>query len=356
VLFNRSKGLVGLDVGSSAVKGVELKDLGKGRGFQLVSLGIEALPPEAIVDGAIMDAGLVSEAIHKLFARCKFKAAEVAISLSGHSVIIKKISLPVMSADELAESIQWEAEQYIPFDMDDVNIDYQILGGSSGSGDANMDVLLVAVKKEKINDYTGVVTQAGKTPVLVDVDVFALQNAFEVSYETPPANVVALINLGASVTNISVLLRGNPIFWRDISIGGNRYTEAIQRELNLPQDQAEALKRGEGADGAQADSVQPILSGVHEEVGNEIQKTLDFFKATTSGEPVQHLVLSGGCSQITGLVDYMSDRFQTPVEMFNPLRRLADRDRVLASVGGEEAAPSMAIAVGLAMRKVGDKE
>jgi type IV pilus assembly protein PilM len=356
VLFKRTKGLVGLDVGSSALKAVEVKDLGKGRGFQLVSLAMEPLPPEAIVDGAIMDAGLVSDAMQRLFSRGKFKSPEVAISLSGHSVIIKKIALPVMSAEELSESIQWEAEQYIPFDMDDVNIDYQILGGPSTSGDGNMDVLLVAVKKEKINDYTGVVSQAGKTPVLVDVDVFALQNAYEASYEAPPANVVALLNLGASVTNIAVLLGGTPIFWRDISIGGNRYTEAIQRELNLPQEQAESLKRGEPTDGIPAENVLPILSGVHEEVGNEIQKTLDFFKATTSGEPVQHLVLSGGSSRTSGLSEYMSERFQTPVEIFNPLRRMTDRDRVMGVAGGEEMAPSMAIAVGLALRKVGDKE
>jgi type IV pilus assembly protein PilM len=355
-LFSRSKGLVGLDLGSSAVKAVELRDLGKGRGHQLVNVGVEPLPSEAIVDGAIMDSGLVADAIQRLFSTHKFKAQDVAISLSGHSVIIKKIALPVMTPEELAESIQWEAEQYIPFDMDDVNIDYQVLGASDATSDGNMDVLLVAVKKDKINDYTSVVSQAGRNPVVVDVDVFALQNAFESSYESHPAEVVGLINLGASVTNISVLMHGASIFWRDISIGGNRYTEAIQRELNLPQEQAEALKRGDTVEGIPTDNVLPIITAVNEEVGNEIQKTLDFFKATTSGEPVQHLILSGGCSRAPNLTEYMSERFQTPVEVFNPLRRLGDSERVAPGAEGEEMAPSLAVAVGLALRTTGDKE
>ena len=354
MLFSRSKGLVGLDLGSSCVKAVELKELGKGKGYRVVNMGVEPLPPEAIVEGAIMDSGLVTDAIHRLFTNNKFRSNDVAISLSGHSVIIKKISLPAMSPEELSESIQWEAEQYIPFDMDDVNIDYQILGGAAGS-EGNMDVLLVAVKKEKINDYTAVITQAGKNPVVVDVDVFALQNAFEVNYEVPPGNVVALINLGASVTNIAVLLEGNSIFWRDISIGGNRYTESIQREMDLPQDHAEALKRGEEMDGIDPERVSAIMSAVNEEVGNEIQKTLDFFKATTSGEPVQHLIISGGASRVPQLQEYLSKRFQTPVDLFDPFRRLVDGARFLPGGEAEDMAPSLAVAIGLAVRKEGDQ-
>jgi type IV pilus assembly protein PilM len=354
VLFKRAKGLVGLDVGSSALKAVELKDLGKGRGYQLVSLAIEPLPPEAIVDGAIMDAGLVSESIQRLFARGKFKGGEVAISLSGHSVIIKKISLPVMSPEELAESIQWEAEQYIPFDMDDVNIDYQILSGSSLAGDGNMDVLLVAVKKEKINDYTGVVAQAGKSPVLVDVDVFALQNAFEASHEAPPANVVALINLGASVTNIAVLLQGTPIFWRDISIGGNQYNDAVRKELNLSFEQSERVKRGEEVEGAAQETVQPILSSVNDYMGAELQKTLDFFKNTTPGESIDRIYVSGGASRVPSLLESLGERFGIPVERMDPFRRITvGKDVPEETV--EELSSCAAVAVGLASRKVGDR-
>src|SRR5262245_46853748 len=184
VLFSRSKNLVGLDIGTSSIKAVELKELGKGRGYQLVSIGMEPLSREAIVDGAIMDSGIVVDAIQRLFTGSRIKSSDVAISLSGHSVIIKKISLPIMNLDELAESIQWEAEQYIPFDVDDVNIDYQVLDGAPSTGEGNMDVLLVAVKKDKINDYSSVITQAGKNALVADVDVFALQNAYEANYDS----------------------------------------------------------------------------------------------------------------------------------------------------------------------------
>jgi type IV pilus assembly protein PilM len=240
--------------------------------------------------------------------------------------------------------------------MDDVNIDYEILGGASSAGEGNMDVLLVAVKKEKINDYTAVVAQAGKTPALVDVDVFALQNAFELNYESPPAAVIGLINLGASVTNISVLVQGHSIFWRDISIGGNRYTEAIQRELNVPHESAEQLKRGGQVEGASPESVQEILSSVNTELTTEIQKTLDFFKATTAGEPVQHLFISGGCSKTVGLRDALAERFGTPVDHFDPFRRIADSERLLPGGQAEELGPAMAIAVGLAVRREGDTQ
>ena len=205
VFFSRSKNLVGLDIGSSSIKVVELKDLGKGRGFHLVNASVQSLSPEAIVDGAIMDSGLVVEALQQCFSARNIKASDCAIALSGHSVIIKRISLPVMSEEELAESIQWEAEQYIPFDVEDVNIAYQILKGTNLAGDGNMDVLLVAAKKDKINDYTAVVGQAGKNAALVDVDVFALQNAFEMNYEIDSGQTCALANIGANVTNVAVL-------------------------------------------------------------------------------------------------------------------------------------------------------
>ncbi|HZE88309.1 MAG TPA: type IV pilus assembly protein PilM, partial [Verrucomicrobiae bacterium] len=267
MLFGRTKNLVGLDIGSSSVKAVELKDLGKGRGYQLLNIGIEPLSPEAIVDGAIMDSGLVAETIQRLFTTNRIKSQEVAISLSGHSVIIKKISLPQMTQEELGESIQWEAEQYIPFDVDDVNIDYQVLEGPSLSGEGNMDVLLVAVKKDKINDYTTVLANAGKAAQVVDVDVFALQNAYEVNYDVPSDKVVGLINIGAAVTNIAILQSGSSIFWRDISIGGNLFTEAIQKDLNVPFDQAELLKKGQEVEGANPERVASVLQAVGEQVG-----------------------------------------------------------------------------------------
>src|SRR5881296_4360500 len=184
-LRKSSKAVVGLDIGSSAVKAVELKPSGKG--YKVTAVGIEPVPPDSIVDGAIIDGTAVADAIRRLFENKAFKTKEVAASLSGNAVIVKKISLPVMTEAELAESIYWEAEQYIPFDIQDVNLDYQILDAGTGEeGKGTMDVLLVAAKKEKIADYTGVISQAGRVPVVVDVDAFAMQNAYEINYGLDP--------------------------------------------------------------------------------------------------------------------------------------------------------------------------
>ena len=238
MFFSKSKNVVGLDIGSSAIKLVELKEK-KGGNYSLVKLGTERLSPEAIVDGSIMDSSMVVDTIQRLNTDQSVKNSNYATSLSGHSVIIKKITLPAMSPEELAESIQWEAEQYIPFDINDVNLDYVPLT-APGAGD-NIDVILVAVKKEKINDYTSVISQTGKMPVLVDVDAFALQNCYEVNYEVDEGKVLALVNVGASVTNVNVLSGSTSMFWRDITFGGNQYTDAIQRELSLSFEQAEEL-------------------------------------------------------------------------------------------------------------------
>src|SRR6185436_5386295 len=216
---------------------------------------MEALPPEAIVDGAIMDSGAVIDAIQRLFSNARIKTPDVATSVSGNAVIVKKISLPQMSTEELAESIHWEAEQYIPFDIQDVALDYEVLDTGTGG---NMDVLLVAVKKDKINDYTSVISQAGKNPALVDVDVFALQNCYEINYGIDPGRVIALLNVGASIMNINIVKGPNSIFNRDIAIGGNAYTDAIQKDLNLSFEQAEALKRGGRVEGAARENLPPI--------------------------------------------------------------------------------------------------
>src|SRR6188472_923649 len=236
--LGKSKAVVGLDIGSSAVKAIELKPSGKG--FKVTAFGIEPIPPDSIVDGAIIDGGVVAEAIRRLFTSGGIKTKEVAASLSGNAVIVKKITLPVMTETELAESIYWEAEQYVPFDIQDVNLDYQVLDPGTGpESKGNMEVLLVAVKKEKIADYTGVIAQAGRTPVIVDVDAFALQNAYEVNYGLEPDQVVVLLNAGASAININILTGDQSTFTRDISLGGNAYTEAVRRELNLPFESAE---------------------------------------------------------------------------------------------------------------------
>src|SRR6185312_7520641 len=204
----KAKLAFGLDIGSSSVKLVQLKEV-KRRGvtsYQLAAFGKKDLPPEAIVDGQLMNSTAIVQAIQELVAEQKIRQKDVAIGVSGHSVIIKKISLPRLTEEELDESIQYEAEQYIPFDVKDVNISCEILNKADES--AQMDVLLVAAKKDMINDYTTVIAEAGLNAVVVDVDAFAVQNMFEANYDVPKGETVVLINAGASVVNINILADG----------------------------------------------------------------------------------------------------------------------------------------------------
>jgi type IV pilus assembly protein PilM len=350
-VFRRAKSLVGLDIGSSAVKAVELKPVGKA--YKVVAFGTEPVPAGAIVDGAILDSTAVADAIRRLFERCRIKTRDVAASLSGNAVIVKKISLPTMTEAELAESIYWEAEQYIPFDIQDVNLDYQVLDARD-AGRSTMDVLLVAAKNEKIADYTGVIGQAGRSAVIVDVDAFALQNAYAVNYGVDPEAVVVLLNAGASATNINIVSGDQSVFTRDISIGGNAYTEALQKELNLPFEDADALKGGTPANGATYEDARPVLRAVTENVMLEIQKTFDFFKATAPTDQLTRIVVSGGASRAEGFTEMLVDRFEAPVEVFDPFKRVAF-EAARFDVSLEDVAPTAAVAVGLALRRAGDR-
>jgi type IV pilus assembly protein PilM len=354
VLLKRAKSLVGLDIGSSAVKAVELKPAG--RGYKVAAFGSEPVPPDSIVDGAIIDGTAVADAIRRLFDVHKIKIRDVAASLSGSAVIVKKITLPQMTESEISESIYWEAEQYIPFDIQDVNLDYQVIeNGASTGGKPTMDVLLVAAKKEKIADYTGVIAQAGRTAVVVDVDAFALQNAYEANYGMQPGEVVVLLNAGASATNINILNGEQSVFTRDISIGGNAYTEALQKELNLQYDAADSLKKGQAVDGVQYDDAKPVLRAVTENMMLEIQKTFDFFKATAAADRIDRIVVSGGASRAEGFSEMLADRFEAPVEPFDPFKAIAFDTRKLGGAAPAEVAPTAAVAVGLALRRAGDR-
>ena len=352
MLFSRSKGVVGLDIGSATVKMVELKEK-KGGVYQLVRIGVEPLSPEAIVDGSIMDSSLVVDAIQKLTDQTGVKSNNFATSVSGHSVIIKKIDLPAMDEEELAESIQWEAEQHIPFDINDVRLDYVTLS-DGGEMAENMDVLLVAVKREKVNDYVSVISQAGKQPVVVDVDAFAIQNAYELNNDLDPLKVVALINMGAGVTNINIIARGQSVFWRDLTAGGNQFTEALQREFNLSFDQAELLKRGESVGSYTATDARRVLDAVSNEMANEIHKTFEFFSATTSEGSVDEMVLSGGCALTPNLQEVLRERFGVPTELLNPFERVQFKGSDFNAEWLESISPMLAVAVGLAIRQAGD--
>ena len=350
-LFGRSRDLVGLDIGSHSLKLVELRQ--KGKSYELVTFGIQPLPPEAIVEGAIMDSSAVAEAIDTLFTNNNVKRTDIATSVSGGSVIIKKISLPAMSEDELAESIRWEAEQYIPFPIDEVNLDHKTLRGSAAEG-GMMDIVLVAVKKDMIGFYANVITQAGKRPMVVDVDAFAVQNAFELNYknDVSPSEVIALINVGASLINMNIVQGEISLFTRDISTGGNLYTETVQRELNLSRDHAENLKKGVPVDGIDPASATSIIQGVTEDLAVDVQRTFDFFKATSTEERIDRIYLSGGSAKAPGIVQYFQNKFNAPTEVLNPFRniRLTNIDADYL----QDVAPLATVAVGLALRRVGD--
>ena len=352
-MFRRSRALVGLDVGSSAVKAVELKTAGKG--FRVSAFGMQHVPPDSIVDGKIIDASAVAEAIRGIFEGNKaFTTRNVCASLSGNAVIVKKITLPVMTKSELDESIFWEAEQYIPFEIHDVNVDCQILDPGTGpESGGTMEVLLVAVKKEKIRDYSGVIALAGRTPVIVDVDAFALQNAYEVNYGLEPGEVVVLLNAGASAINVNILQGDQSVFTRDIPIGGNAYTEAVQKDLDLGFDAAEQLKKGVPVDGATFEEARSVIREVTESVLLEIHKTFDFFSAGSSAQ-FDRIVLSGGASRIDGFREMLLERFATPVEEFDPFYAVT-WDVKATDVDPAEAGASAAVAVGLALRRVGDR-
>ncbi len=350
-----SKLAVGLDIGSSSVKLVQLKER-KG-GYALQAFGAAPLPPEAIVDGALMNSAAIVQAIQELVAQHKVKAKEVAIGVRGHSVIIKKISLPRMSQEELDESIQWEAEQYIPFDVKDVNIDTQILT-PAGDAAGQMDVLLVAAKKDMINDYTSVCAEAGLTATVVDVDAFAVQNAFEASYPADGDGAVVLMNVGAAVTNINIVSRGVTTFTRDVTIGGNAFTEEIQKQLNISYDEAEALKvGGQGeSDAVVPQEVERVIQQVADQMGGEIQRSLDFYASTAPGDGrIGRAYLSGGTARIPALFKVIEARAGVPVEVLNPFKNIEIDNRKFDPAVIVAAAPSAAVGVGLALRRPGDK-
>src|ERR687895_420715 len=321
-MFKRGAGkksLVGLDIGSSSIKAVELQK--KGNSLQLLNLGFENLQTDTIVDGQIMELNNVSNVIAHIFSEHQIRTTRVAAGVSGHSVIVKNIVLPQMSEEELRESFSWHAEEHIPFDIADVNLDYELTGKSQDA----LHVLMAACKSDKIANVKQAIQLAGKQPVIIDVDAFALQNCYELNYQPKAGEVVALLNIGASTMNINILNGTRSVFARDASVGGNQYTSLLQKELGLSFEQAEAVKRGcplpEGVD---ARPIQPIIETVSDILALEVRKTMDFYRATAeeTEEAIQKILVAGGGSKLPGLPEYLAKRFEIPVELFDPFRQI----------------------------------
>jgi type IV pilus assembly protein PilM len=354
-----ARAIVGLDIGSHSIKVMELKEA-RGGVWKLQKFGLHKLPAEAIVDGAIMNSAAVVEGIRDLIARHKIKAREVATAVSGHSVIIKKITLPLMTDDELAESIQWEAEQYIPFSVNDVNLDTQIISRSEETG--QMEVLLVAAKKDMIQEYTSVISEAGLKPLIVDVACFAIENSFEVNDEGLASEVVALVNIGASLVTINILNNGVTAFTRDINMGGNQFTEEIQKQLNVSYDEAEALKLGGNVSTSQSttEAVVPqevgaILRSTAEALAVEIQRSIDFYLATSAGLTLSKVVLSGGTAKVSSLKDALETTLNAKVELADPFRKMTFNPKEFDPDYLRDLGPISSVVAGLAMRRLGDK-
>jgi type IV pilus assembly protein PilM len=348
--FNRKREVIGIDIGSSSIKLVQLKEQ-KGS-YQLLNAGIIPLPPEAIVDNTLMDSASIVEAIKNLVSSLAVKVKDVACSISGNSVIIRKISLPAMPPEELEDQIIWEAEQYIPFDINDVNMDFQILSPDS-IDPSKMNVLLVASKKDIINDYVAVFNEAGLHLAVVDVDSFAVQNAFEANHQVGSEEVLALVNIGASIMNINVVKDGITLFTRDVQMGGNLYTEEIQKQIGVSSDEAESAKML--AHETRSNALLDVLGKVSDTITQEIRRSLDFYNSTANDDRITRVFTSGGCSKVYNLLGTIGEKLGVPVETINPFAKLHYNEKDFDPEYLQEIAPFMAVTVGLAIRRVGDK-
>jgi type IV pilus assembly protein PilM len=346
-LLKKNKPLVGLDIGSSGIKAVELTKTKKG--YQVTGVAHEPLGPDAVVDGAIMDAPAVSECIRKMFVG-RFKPKSVATGVSGHSVIVKRVVVPAATPNEIEATVNLDAEQYIPFEISEVNLDYQVVGPSAASSaESGMEVVLVAVKKDKIQNHTNVITLAGRTPEIVDIDAFALQNTFEANYTVSPKTTVALLNIGASLMNINITKGGMPLFIRDVSVGGNQYTDILQKELQLSFEEAEDLKLGKTG-GSEIGMVQQLLESITDMLIMEVQKTFDFFRETYPSETISRILIGGGTAHMHGLAEKIQEAFSVPTEILDPFKSIGVETANLNKVSA--LGPALAVAVGLALRGV----
>jgi len=350
MLFGKKKSVAGLDIGSSSVKLVELD--GKSNQLSLVALGYQNLPDDTIIDGQIMELNVVSDVIQNVCKNFQVNADQVVTGVSGHSVIIKNIVLPLMSEDELEESIDWHAEEHIPYDLAEVSLDYQVTQKTSDS----TNVLIAACKRERIDNVRQAVQLAGKEPFVIDVDTFALQNCYEFNYQPDESQVVTLLNIGASTMNVNIVKGTRSLFTRDITVGGSQFTDVLQRSLGLSFQQAEAVKRGvdHAVEGLEEKAIEPLITNVTEIVAMEIQKTFDFYRATTEDTEtvVQKILISGGGSKLQGLAQDLSARLELPVEVMDPFRNIKVDSRKFDPDYMSEIMPEMAVAVGLAMRGV----
>ncbi len=350
MLFKKDKTLLGLNIGSGYIKMIELKD--SGSIYTLSNFGMAALPPDAIVDGTIMDMSAVANTITNLANNLKVKKKRISTSISGHSVIVKKIALPLMDENTIEETIQQEAAQHIPYDISDVNLDFQILGPNKNNAE-NMDVILVAVKKDTINDYLSLVEEAGFVPVVVDIDTFALENAYEHNYNENEKKIIALVDIGTNMTVINILDDGVTCFSRNITSGSRLITEQLQKQFSLSYENAELLKMGcPEKNGTEPAEALTAIKAAAFSLINEITKTIDFFHTSALSEGrIEKIVLSGGGAKAYNILEEIQNKSGITTELIDPFRNIMIPEKQFDLEYIKDIAPIATIAMGLALRK-----
>jgi type IV pilus assembly protein PilM len=353
-LFSNRKPLVGLDIGSSSLKLIEIKQTPKG--YFLKRFNQIAIPKGIIMDGVLVEPEKLSIKIKELFklAHCRIKG--VVTSLSGHSVIVKKVSFATMDEEELRELIHDEASKYLPFDsMEGISFDFQILGENEYNPNL-MEVLLVAAKQDIIDNYTEAITSVGLTPMIMDVDSFALETMYEANYDFGENDVAVIVNIGASITNINVVKNGTSIFTRDFTLGGNAITEAIQNRLGTTFENAERIKiEGTGETKAPSEELGEGILAFAEPVCLEIERSVDYFRSTYGSGDIKQVLLSGGGAKISGIAAELTQRLGIDTEIINPFRSIGYDKKAFDAETLEDIGPIAAVGVGLALRRVGDK-
>jgi len=353
-LLPGSKQLVGLDIGSSSIKLAELEETPKG--YILNRFSQIPLEKGIIVDGVAVEQHELATKIKELFKQSGCKKKNVVTSISGHSVIVKKVTFPTLEENELRDLIKDEAGKYLPFDdMEAVSYDFQILGENEFNPN-QMDVIIVAAKKDIVDGYTDAVKQVGYIPVIMDVDSFALETMYEENYDFEDNEMAVLINIGASITNVNVVRGGMSIFTRDFTLAGNSITEAIQQKLGVTFEEAEKIKiEGPGGNEAADKEFRESLLHFAEPICSEIERSVDYFRSTYGGEYIKHVLVSGGSAKIPGIVNDLTQRLNVEAEIANPFKKIGYNTKTLDPATIEKIIPVAAVGVGLALRKVGDK-
>ena len=348
--MSEGKNLVGVDIGASSIKVVQLKESRKK--VSIIKWGFAQLPPQTIIDGHVMNAGVVSEALAKIFTDQKIQMKDVAVGVYGQSVIVRKITVPMMTPAELDEQINWEAEQHIPFDIKLMSIDYEVLRKRPEAG--QMDLLLVAAKKDEINDYASILREAKLRPVVVDINAFTIQNIFEHQYGLPADGTLALLNVGAAVSTLNIVSRGVSAFTREITNAGNAITEEIRKQCNCSYEQAEAYKCGGGPTQIVPQEVHQIIMQACAGLAGEIQRSLDFYLATSGEAEIQRIFVSGGSAYLAPLAQAIEKRARVPVQLFDPMVNLTIDAKTVDEPQIRAMAAQMVVALGLSLRT--DKE